>query len=414
MAASPFILPSGRLFAPTGERKVKHVVLCLFAGGIRNLESIQKKEGCLMRNILGGDEKISEDILPGMHSLPSASPVPLISYGTLYKEFRYKSDQTIHLNGHATAIMGAYSPNIQIMQPLPMPTIFELYRKHSSPTENALNAWWVSDQGGPFNYLNYSSSPGYGADFGANLVQSSSFFKADRLGKNISISEEEEKISRSLISFLNQKGKSTQGIIPDNSIENDETARAKIASFIETMFNGTRQNNFYDPWNLGVSMNEDLFNIFSAIQVLQHFKPGLLVVNMQDSDIAHSNFTQYCNNIRKADFGLQKLWEGIQAIPEMKDETVLIAAPEFGRNLEHNTLVDAYGRKALDHTGDSTSKEIFCLVLGPQGLIKQRNIISEIKGESIDIAPTIAHLLGFEKEIPKGMLKGKVLEESLV
>jgi hypothetical protein len=37
----PYILPSGRLFAATGARKVNHVVFCLFAGGVRNLESMQ-------------------------------------------------------------------------------------------------------------------------------------------------------------------------------------------------------------------------------------------------------------------------------------------------------------------------------------------------------------------------------------
>ncbi|MFZ9846995.1 MAG: twin-arginine translocation signal domain-containing protein, partial [Flavobacteriales bacterium] len=32
----PYILPSGRLFAATDNRKVNHVVLVLFAGGLRN------------------------------------------------------------------------------------------------------------------------------------------------------------------------------------------------------------------------------------------------------------------------------------------------------------------------------------------------------------------------------------------
>jgi hypothetical protein len=35
--AAPYILPSGRLFASTGARRVNHVVVCLFAGGVRNL-----------------------------------------------------------------------------------------------------------------------------------------------------------------------------------------------------------------------------------------------------------------------------------------------------------------------------------------------------------------------------------------
>ena len=50
--AAPYILPSGRLFAATGTRKVNHVVLCLYAGGVRNLESVQMAEGNLMPNLL--------------------------------------------------------------------------------------------------------------------------------------------------------------------------------------------------------------------------------------------------------------------------------------------------------------------------------------------------------------------------
>ena len=44
----PYLLPSGRLFAATGVRKANHVVFCLFAGGVRNLESVHKNDGNLM------------------------------------------------------------------------------------------------------------------------------------------------------------------------------------------------------------------------------------------------------------------------------------------------------------------------------------------------------------------------------
>jgi anaerobic selenocysteine-containing dehydrogenase len=34
--AAPYILPSGRLFAASGNRNANQVVFCLFAGGVRN------------------------------------------------------------------------------------------------------------------------------------------------------------------------------------------------------------------------------------------------------------------------------------------------------------------------------------------------------------------------------------------
>src|SRR5437773_12407939 len=104
----PYLLPSGRLFAATGVRRANHVVFCLFAGGVRNLESIQKAEGNLMRTMLSGTEAITADIAGDMTPLPS-SPLPqsLQTYGTLFKNFKYGSGPTGHYNGHTCAITGA-------------------------------------------------------------------------------------------------------------------------------------------------------------------------------------------------------------------------------------------------------------------------------------------------------------------
>ena len=68
--------------------------------------------------------------------------------------------------------------------------------------------------------------------------------------------------------------------------------------------------------------------------------------------------------------------------------------------LERSGGKDAYGRYAIDHTGDSMSREIFCLVLGPAGIVKQNQVITSIVGESIDVVPTIADALGFYSDIP--------------
>ncbi|MEN9919007.1 MAG: hypothetical protein RL662_1443 [Bacteroidota bacterium] len=74
--------------------------------------------------------------------------------------------------------------------------------------------------------------------------------------------------------------------------------------------------------------------------------------------------------------------------------------PEHGRNSTPNTVMDSYGRYALDHTNDAMSREIFCLILGPAGIVKQNQVITSIEGESIDVVPTIADILGFYNGIP--------------
>ena len=110
LVAAPYILPSGRLFAATGARLVNHVVVCLFAGGVRNLESVHKADGNLMPNILTGTEAISNDIAFGMSPLP-ASPIgaPLQTLGTLYKEFRFREGPTGHYSAHTVALTGRYT-----------------------------------------------------------------------------------------------------------------------------------------------------------------------------------------------------------------------------------------------------------------------------------------------------------------
>ena len=169
-----------------------------------------------------------------------------------------------------------------------------------------------------------------------------------------------------------------------------------------------------DPWGVGGSMNNDMYNLFYAGEVLKEFQPELLVVNMQGVDVCHTNFTQYCNNIRKADFALNQLWQVIQSTPGLADDTILIAAPEHGRNLQPNTVIDQYGRYALDHTNDQMSTEIFCLILGPSGVVNQGLEISTEAGESIDIVPTIANILGFDSEVPSFLMPGRVLNEAFV
>ena len=139
----PYILPSGRLFAATGSRKVNHVVFCLFAGGVRNLESMQKAEGNLMRITLTGDESISSDIAGSMTALPSPASQRLQTMGTLFKDVRYASGPTGHYNGHTTDITGKYSDeSIQLKQPTKHPTVFESYRKHNSTTKTPPKSWW--------------------------------------------------------------------------------------------------------------------------------------------------------------------------------------------------------------------------------------------------------------------------------
>ena len=86
--------------------------------------------------------------------------------------------------------------------------------------------------------------------------------------------------------------------------------------------------------------------------------------------------------------------------------------PEHGRNLNGNSSIDENGRAALDHTaaldevsGDQMAREIFCQVLGPSNVVQQGQVITGTAGESIDVAAAIANLLGFDTQMPSGLLR---------
>ena len=413
----PYILPGGSLFAPTGSRKVNHVVFCLFAGGVRNTESVHKNDGNLMPNMLNGSEIISSDIVSSMPDM-GASPLvaPLQNFGTLYKEFRYQNGPTGHFNGHTTAITGRYTnSSLSLLERPEHPTIFELYRKHNDPARSAINSWWVSHTNNLYPILNYSNVPGYGPMYGANQISPRSFFSNDTLELLVNKSnfpDQNQNLRNEMRQFFNYSfGGQSAG---QSGLKNTADDANLINDWIDKMVLKGLKGELTNPWGVPGYMNGDMQNVFFAEEILKEFKPELLVVNMFGVDVCHSNFTGYCQSLMRADYAVAHLWQTIQSIPELANDTILIVAPEIGRNGTPNNLVDLNGRLALDHTtGDPVSKEIFCMVAGPPSVVNQSKVVSNVSGESIDIVPTIANILGFHDDV-FGLLPGSVLNEAFV
>tara|TARA_B110000211_G_scaffold233299_2_gene299123 strand:- start:625 stop:1941 length:1317 start_codon:yes stop_codon:yes gene_type:complete len=419
---APYILPSGRLFAATGNRKVNHVVFCMLAGGIRNIESVHQGESNLMSTMLkdvGGayTEK------PGFLEASQISANPLGSkrlqeYGSLLKEVRFAEGPTGHYNGHITALTGRYTDSSLDLRANPdYPTIFEYYRKHAgSSAMSALNAWWISDSLGPYPALNYSSYPGYGSTYGANYIQPSSLITTkgyNAIGNPLNFTNDQKLAADKIRGFCDGNFAS-QFSAESVGVVNSASEREQLDAFINELFTDGMSGPDFLNWGSGNWVNRDLTNVYYAEKVLEKFQPELMVLNLQAVDICHTQFTSYCNNLVKADWGVSHLWNHIQSTPGLADDTVLIVMPEHGRNLQPNTVVDAYGRPAYDHTNDDTSREIFTMVMGPSGVIKQDYVNSNLYGESIDVVPTIANLLGFDVDIPAGLLPGQVLNDVFI
>jgi len=107
---TPYILPTGRLFASTGKRKVSHVVICLWSGGIRNSEALESN---LMPHIFGKTESFNS----------------LQKYGTLIKNVNYNNSYLSHSHSSSTAQCGIYQEKQNLKN---TPGIFEYVSKYNS------------------------------------------------------------------------------------------------------------------------------------------------------------------------------------------------------------------------------------------------------------------------------------------
>lgn len=424
----PYILPTGRLFAATGSRVVNHVVYVLFAGGIRNQESVGQQflmnqnaslpEGNVMKNMLTGAAPSSNAIHDPWAPVLNT---PMMEQGTLFKEVLYKNGPTGHYNGHTVAMTGNYTEtglNLNINPDFP--TIFEYYRKHSDPNESAMNAWWISEGLGPYPSLNYSQSSNYGAQYGANYLRPQSILGnagQSQLGNAVSYQPDDvnriNRIKNILDNNFAQAGEQLPGI--QNTPENREQIKNFLLQKIEDASNGNLE--VATPGNNQNILTGDLINISAAWQVMDEFTPELTVINTTNLDVCHDNFSAYLYYLHRADYGIGWLWNKIQSHPVLANDTIMVCMPEHGRNLDRNNIVDANGLGAYDHTGDDNSRRVFTMIVGPEDKVVQGQALGSPNNpvaESIDVVPTIAHILGFKDSVPGGLMPGRVLEEALI
>ena len=77
----------------------------------------------------------------------------------------------------------------------------------------------------------------------------------------------------------------------------------------------------------------------------------------------------------------------------------MIVMPEHGRNEEANGIIDANAFLAYDHS-DANSRRIFGMMVGPN-IDSNLSVGSETNqiGDIVNVAPTIAEILGFKNEM---------------
>lgn len=425
--ALPYILPTGRLFAQSGSQLAPHVVLVMFAGGVRHQESIGQyyikqaqyaynpveentAEGNIMPNMLVGappDRKVvygknppgvvTEGGLSGSIVDPPILQSPLQTSGTLFREM--SSGTAGHYSGLNALVTGNYARSQGLRQKPILPTIFEYVRRHMGLA--ATKVWFVGNSiGSSTPLLNYSTHADYGSAYGANFFAPSTTFG----GKGFEFfsearnyhPEEELPYMQEMTNFLNNSFLTTGKPLPD--LKNTEAEKYDIKQFMKYMYE--TGNDIVNSSVDGQMMNGDVQNMLYTCQIMKWFKPNLTVLNMGGVDGCHGNFTNYLRSLYRADYAVGYLWKYInQQIPEMAANTIMLVAPECGRNAEPNPIRDFNEWRAYDHS-DANAMRVFGMMNGPN--VPQNMVLgndANLIGNIAQVPLTIAEILGCKTDV---------------
>jgi hypothetical protein len=168
--------------------------------------------------------------------------------------------------------------------------------------------------------------------------------------------------------------------------------------------------NLYNPLTncgnegLGTGYRDDLTTLNKAKEILTMYTPNLMLINFKQPDMAgHSGDSlAYVKGIKDSDDQVKQLWDFIQNNEHYKNKTTVIITNDHGRHSPG--LLDGFKSHGDNCAG---CKHIEFLGLGPAF---KKNYISTTAYSQIDIAPTIAYIMGFK--MPFG--NGKVMKDLLV
>jgi len=414
-AAFPYILPSGRLFAKTNAELADHVIYVLFAGGVRQQESVLQQYlsgsqgvdigGNIMYNMFNGtapDKKIVYGTTPtneptGSLPIPKLLTNTLQSQGLLFPEVEAVNGG--HYGGLNSLLTGSRSTAQGLKVRPNSPTIFEYLRRHRG--FKASDVWFVgSGIGNSFPLLNSSNHEMYGTEYGANFVAPSITFGNEGLDvlSNAKVYHPDEELEpiQKMREFLNNSFRIKNGEV--QGIRNGEDEKENIKKFVREMFTKKQTGGLARP---PAGSSGDLNTLAYAAEVMKYFKPKITVVNLTNVDGCHGNFSGYLRSLHRADHGVGWLWDYIQKeIPEMAGKTIMLATPECGRNLNPNPIQDENDWYGYDHSGDANTRRVWSLMAGPN--VPSNMIVgseSNQIGLTTDNVLTVADIFGVKDAV---------------
>lgn len=414
--ALPYILPSGRLFARTNTQKAEYVVLVMFAGGVRQQESVLQRyledsqgvsgaAGNIMPNLFKGPiptKKIVFGTDPGNNQPAGSEPIPRLlsksmeETGAVFKEMNAQSAG--HYVGLNTLVTGNTGTAQGLKARPKYPTIFEYLRRHAG--FKATDNWFICNTiGNSYPLLNSSDHKDYGLQYGGNMFAAPYTFGSvgkEILGNAKPYSKSDLDPMYFMKNFLDQ----SFGLTPAQmaSVQNTDDERTQIKEFVRTIFQRQQAGQIVRP---PVTDSGDAVNISYAAEVLRYFKPKMLAVNLSGVDGCHSNFTGYLRSMHRADHAVAWLWSYIENnIPEMAGKTIMLIAPECGRNLESNPILDQNDWYAYDHS-DANALRVWSVMMGKGVPNQSVGSASNPVGRLTDLVPTIADIFGIYDDVMK-------------
>jgi hypothetical protein len=310
--------------------------------------------------------------------------IPHLVNDLLPQAIFYPSARNEGLTGHFNSSAALLTGNWQFVdsfgsEPPATPTFFEYLRKERHlPVEET----WVIATNKSFSLIGGSHGRDYGVPYAANvilpkqlLLEAIQSAVGSPQGPGV---EDRESFLKTMLSALDEGYENYGWQVYDSGRKLSQELRQSLAHSLLDYFN--------DP---SVPSSGDELTFFMTKEIMNRFAPSLMLVNFWDIDIAHyGSYSLYLQAIRRTDRLVWELWQYAQSLPAYRDRTLMIVIPEVGRD------GDIHGNGFANHrSGDDSCRRVWLLALGagvPKGTASERPV------HHIDVAPTVAQLLGFK------------------
>jgi hypothetical protein len=342
--------------APRARKPGNRVIVVTFGGGVRYEDTLAPE---------------------GWINIPHLAQ-ELVPQGLVYPVARYDG-LTGHFNSTGALVTGCRQDVDAYGSEAPVtPTIFELFRReHRLPPEEA----WVIATNKSFGLMGGSKLRAFGDPYSANvllpkqlLIETIRAAVSTDAGPGV---EDRDALAERMMSALDEGYEGFGWRVFESGRAIASELRATLAKSLLDYFN--------DPT---VPTSGDELTFFMTKEIMNRLAPSLLVVNFWDIDIAHYGaYSLYLEAIKRTDRLVHELWQHAQVLPEYRGRTTLLVVPELGRD------GDVAGNGFANHrSGDESCRRVWLVAIGagvPSGAGTERPI------RTVDVAPTVARILGF-------------------